>query len=370
MDYVERIDRVCKNVIEPNSIRVDKEGVFPHEAIAALKQEGLLGLISAKPVGGQGQDLHAAAQVILRIAQDCPSTAMVLCMHYCATAVLEAQGSDAVRTAIANGEHLSTLAFSEAGSRSHFWAPVSTAERIGDTIHLNAHKSWVTSAFEADSYVWSSQSLSQTGSTLWLVASDLAGLSQPGKFDGLGLRGNASTPIVAQNVTIPADCQLGQDGKGFDTMMGVVLPWFSVLSAACCVGLCHGILERAIGHVAATKHIHLSTSLADLPTIRAYLARAKIQTDAAATLLQDTIFAIQTERADSMLRVLEVKAAASETALNVSETAMRVCGGAAFRKEAGIERLFRDARASYVMAPTSDVLYDFIGKAITGLPLF
>ena len=81
MDYVERIDRVCKNVIEPNSIRVDKEGVFPHEAIAALKQEGLLGLISAKPVGGQGQDLHAAAQVILRIAQDCPSTAMVLCMH-------------------------------------------------------------------------------------------------------------------------------------------------------------------------------------------------------------------------------------------------------------------------------------------------
>jgi alkylation response protein AidB-like acyl-CoA dehydrogenase len=87
-------------------------------------------------------------------------------------------------------------------------------------------------------------------------------------------------------------------------------------------------------------------------------------------LLDDTLTAITTSRADTMLRVLEVKAAAAESALEVTDTAMRVCGGAAFRKEAGVERLFRDARASSVMAPTSDVLYDFIGKAITGLPLF
>jgi len=370
MDYVEQINRICQDVIEPNSLRIDEDSLFPREAINALKQKRLLGLISDERLGGRGQGLHVAADVVSRIARDCPSTAMVVCMHYCATAVLEAQGNIDVRKAIATDQHLSTLAFSEAGSRSHFWAPLSTAERIHDTIHLNAKKSWVTSAFEADSYVWSSQSLDQTGSTLWFVESGLQGLSQPGKFDGLGLRGNASTPVVAQNVMIPVDCQLGEDGKGFDTMMAIVLPWFSVLSSACSVGLCNGILERAIGHVVATKHAHLSTSLADLPTIRAYLARAKIQADAASALLQDTIAAVQSERADTMLRVLEVKAATSEAALSVSETAMRVCGGAAFRKEAGIERLFRDAHAAYVMSPTSDVLYDFIGKAITGLPLF
>jgi alkylation response protein AidB-like acyl-CoA dehydrogenase len=116
--------------------------------------------------------------------------------------------------------------------------------------------------------------------------------------------------------------------------------------------------------------VHLDSSLADLPTIRAYLARARIKTDMVQTLLDDTVAAIGAGRADTMLRVLEVKAAAAETALEVTDIAMRVCGGAAFRKEAGIERLFRDARASSVMAPTSDVLYDFIGKAITGLPLF
>jgi len=152
--------------------------------------------------------------------------------------------------------------------------------------------------------------------------------------------------------------------------MGVVLPWFSTLNAACSVGLMEGALQRAIGHVGGTRHVHLGTSLADLPTIRAYLAKARIKTDMVQALLNDTVQAITTGRADTMLRVLEVKAAAAEAALEVTDTAMRVCGGAAFRKEAGIERLFRDARAASVMAPTSDVLYDFIGKAITGLPLF
>jgi alkylation response protein AidB-like acyl-CoA dehydrogenase len=71
-----------------------------------------------------------------------------------------------------------------------------------------------------------------------------------------------------------------------------------------------------------------------------------------------------------MLRVLEVKAAAGETAGRVLDTAMRVCGGASFRKEVGVERIFRDARAAGIMAPTTDVLYDFIGKAVTGMDLF
>lgn len=131
-----------------------------------------------------------------------------------------------------------------------------------------------------------------------------------------------------------------------------------------------GALNRAIGHVSATRHQHLGTSLADLPTIRAQLARARIRADGLRTLLADTIAAIGAGRADTMLRVLEIKAAGAEAALEITDTAMRVCGGAAFRKEAGVERLFRDARAASVMAPTSDVLYDFIGKAITGLPLF
>jgi alkylation response protein AidB-like acyl-CoA dehydrogenase len=71
-----------------------------------------------------------------------------------------------------------------------------------------------------------------------------------------------------------------------------------------------------------------------------------------------------------MLRVLESKAAAGENSNEVLDLAMRVCGGAAFRKDVGVERYFRDGRAAGVMGPTTDVLYDFIGKAVCGMPLF
>ncbi len=127
---------------------------------------------------------------------------------------------------------------------------------------------------------------------------------------------------------------------------------------------------KAAQHVSATKFQHLSQSLSDLPTIRAYVARMRIKTDMARALVLDTLDAIETNRPDTMLRVLETKAAAGEASTEVTDLAMRVCGGAAFRKEVGIERHFRDARAATVMAPTTDVLYDFIGKAVCGMPLF
>ncbi len=96
----------------------------------------------------------------------------------------------------------------------------------------------------------------------------------------------------------------------------------------------------------------------------------RCRADMARTLWLDTIDAIERGRADAMLRVLECKAAAGECATEVTDLAMRVAGGAAFRKDVAVERVFRDARAGTVMAPTTDVLYDFIGKAVTGLPLF
>ena len=90
----------------------------------------------------------------------------------------------------------------------------------------------------------------------------------------------------------------------------------------------------------------------------------------ARALLDDTIAALETGRADTMLRVLACKAAAGEAAIEVLETGMRVCGGAAFRKDLAVERYFRDAHAAGIMGPTTDVLYDFVGKAVCGMNLF
>src|SRR5215203_4479902 len=142
------------------------------------------------------------------------------------------------------------------------------------------------------------------------------------------------------------------------------------MSAGVSLGLMEAATTKSTRHVANTKLEHLGQSLAELPTVRAYLSRMRIKTEMVRALLQDALDAVEEKREDAMLRVLQVKAAAGEASTEVTDLAMRVCGGAAFRKEVGVERHFRDARAATVMAPTTDVLYDFIGKAVTGMPLF
>lgn len=369
--YLETLEAIAVDMIRPAAIQVDEGGLFPRAAVNALSKGGLLGLISAAEVGGSGQGLRAAVMAVERVARECGSTAMVLCMHYAATAVIEAYGPRSVREDIAAGRHLTTLAFSESGSRSHFWAPVSTASSHNGTVRLDAKKGWVTSAGEADSYVWSSRPVEAEGaSTLWLVPAKTAGLSIPMPFNGLGLRGNASSPITAQEVMLQRAAMLGPDGGGFDVMMSIVLPYFQLMNAAFSIGTMESATEKTCAHISGAKLQHLGQSLSDLPTIRAYVARMRVKVDMTRALLFDALDAIETNRSDALLRVLEVKAAAGEVSTEVTDLAMRVCGGAAFRKDVGVERHFRDARAATVMAPTTDVLYDFIGKAVCGMPLF
>ena len=371
LDVAALAERVA-GVAAAHAEAVDREAAFPAEALSALRESGLLGLTSAREVGGQGQGPREAVRVVERLARACGSSAMVTCMHYAGVAVLEACAPLEVRREVAAGRHLSTLAFSEAGSRSQFWAPVSGARTAaGGRVALDAEKSWITSARHATAYVWSSRPLEAEGaSTLWLVPRAALGLEVGAPYAGLGLRGNDSSPVKARGVEVPASARLGRDGQGLELMLGTVLPWFNLMNAACSVGLMQAACERTSGHCGATRHTHAETCLADLPTIRAQLGRMRVRTDMAAALLRDAVDAVVGGSGDATLRVLEVKAAAGEAALEVSDMAMRVCGGAAFRREVGVERIFRDARAASIMAPTSDHLFDFIGKAVCGLPVF
>lgn len=369
--YPDALERVASDVIAPQAGEVDRTGAFPSRSVAALADAGLLGAVNSPDVGGLGLGLRGAARIVQRVARECGSTAMIACMHFAGASVLEALGSAEVRRGVAAGAHLSTLAFSEAGSRSHFWAPVSTARAEGADVLLNARKSWVTSASAAAAYVWSSRPTAGEGaSTLWLVPASSPGLSIERNFDGLGLRGNDSSPVFAEDVRVPRSAMLTTDGGGFDAMLAHVLPTFNVCSAAVSLGLMEAVIERTAAHASGSRYTHIDSSLADLPTIRNYIAQMRVKTDAAGALLRDTLDALESGRGDAVLRVLECKAAAGEASIDVTDLAMRICGGAAFRKDVGVERYFRDARAAGVMGPTTDVLYDFIGKAVCGMELF
>lgn len=372
----DRATAVAGTELAPRAAAVDRDAAFPRESIDALGAAGLLGLNVPQAYGGLGEGLRTAAAVIDALAQRCPSTAMVYLMHLCGIACYAAapDKTTALLREAAAGRHLSTLAFSEKGSRSHFWAPISRAESAGaGGVAITAQKSFVTSAGQADGYVVSSLASGATQpleSTIYLVLKGDRGVTVAGPWRGLGLRGNASAPMTLAAVSLTADRALTADGKGLDMMLGVVLPLFQVGSAAVGVGIAEAAVQATIGHVTHARFEESNTSLRDLPTLRAQIAKMRIDTDRARAHLAAVLDSLDSPGPATQLMVLEAKASGTETAVAVTDLAMRTCGGAAFGGAHGIERMFRDARAPIVMAPTSDNAYEFIGRALCGLEVF
>ena len=371
MDLSDRLTPVL-DAARASAPKVDEEGTFPSDAVAELRSSGLLGLTLPTDHGGLGAGPHELVHVLGAIAEVCGSAAMVYLMHSAAAMTIAAappSGRPDLLPTMAAGQALGTLAFSEPGSRSHFWAPVSKAAASdGAKVRLDARKSWVTSAGQADVYVVSTQSAAQDGIDLYAVPAG-AGVEVTGDRRGMGLRGNASNPMT---FTSEADAgqRVGAVGGGFDLMMQAVLPWFNIGNAAVSLGLSRAAAEAAVRHTSGAELEHLSQSLAALPTIRAQLSKMSLDVASTAAYVDQAARRLVEPADDTMLHVLGVKALANDAALRVTDTAMRVCGGAAFSAHLQIDRMFRDARAGSVMAPTADVLYDFYGKAITGQPLF
>ncbi len=369
---------IADRVLTPAARQNDKEGRFSTEAVDALGRAGLLGLMLPTAFGGAGLGPHTFAAVTATLAEADASVAMVYLMHICSAAIIAAARPGAavaqILKEIAAGRHLSTLAFSEAGSRSHFWSPVSRARRNGTGVCITAKKSWVTSAGAAQSYVVSTlapEGTSPTESTIYLVPAGAVGLSVEDSWDGLGLRANASAPMMLDDCAVPYELQLTDDSAGFQTMLDVVLPRFNLGMAAVALGLCRAAVAATATHLKNARFEHMGQSLGEsLPTLRAQLAMMQIDTAGLSARIDDLVEHLERPRDMTMLRVLETKAAAGDVAIGVTSTAMRVCGGTAFSKHMIIERLFRDAHAGAVMAPTGDVLREFIARVVLGMPLF
>jgi alkylation response protein AidB-like acyl-CoA dehydrogenase len=363
-DKIEKVSAIARE----HAANVDRNARFPEESVSALRESGLLGLMLPKKVGGLGAGPSEFLPVVRSLANACASTAMIYLMHACAaqvTAAATRSGAGGALRTMANGENLSTLAFSERGSRSHFWAPVSRLEGT----HMKADKSFVTSAGHADSYIVSTRPAgtdSPIESSLYLVGADSKGVTTDGPWVGLGLRGNASGPMTF-DLEVHDDWRVGEAGGGLDLMLGVVLPLFQLGQGAVSLGIAEAATKAAVSHVTGARLEHLGETLADLPTVRARVGRAQTEVDQTAGFLAN--LADRMVAGDDAAPILSAKAAANEMAIRVTSEAMQACGGAGMSPALPIERHFRDARAGSVMAPTTDVLYELTGRALAGMPL-
>ena len=371
-------EEISHETLRKNADQIDQARRFPRQNLQVLGKAGVLGLLIPVQYGGAGAGFAEMSQVLDTQAQNCASTAMVTLMHYCATAAIAAKGSDSLKQqflpACASGENISTLAFSEAGSGGHFYMPVSEVRQNGDRKTLSATKSFVTSAGEADTYVVSARkagAAAPTETNLYVIAKNAQGFSAQGRFEGLGLTGNASAPMSLEEVAIDDVTRLGEEGTGFQTMLEVVLPYFQIGVASVSMGIAKTAQQAILARVSARKYEHAAgAALASIPRVQYVAAEITLAVNSGNAFLRETVRKVLAADPAAMLDVLGVKVAAADACLAVVSRAMTLGGGWAFGKRGGLERIFRDAQAAAVMAPSSDVLMDFIGKASLGLPLF
>src|SRR5260370_8893710 len=253
-----KVREIAGRVVARCAVQNDKAGRFSTEAVESLGESGLLGLLLSAEFGGSEIGPRTFAAVTATLAEADGSVAMVYLMHILGTATMSAARPSAAQALapvlreIGAGRHLSTLAFSEAGSRSHFWAPISRAHRNGNGVRISAKQSWVTSAGHAQSYVVSAlapEGAGPTDSTLYLLAAETRGLSVAGPWDGLGLRANASAPISLDDCQVAAAFRLTDNSSSFPPIFNVVLPLFSLGTAAVALGLCRAAVAGTVSHL-------------------------------------------------------------------------------------------------------------------------
>ncbi|MEA2331911.1 MAG: hypothetical protein QOH58_2049 [Thermoleophilaceae bacterium] len=354
-----------------DAARVDRERAFPSETLAALGSAGALGLVVPAESGGSGGALVALAEAAEALGAACASSGMVFLMHSVAAATITAGGgSEAgeVLRAMAAGNSLGTLAFSERGTGAHFYSPGLRAARDSGSVRISGRKSFVTGGGHADFYVVLLEGDEDGTADAYIVRGDQPGVRFDGSWKGLGMAGNSSVAMELDDVLLADDARVGAPGTATDLVFGVVAPYFLVGLSAVNVGIAAAARRAATDHACSRRYPD-GSSLAEIQTIQHALADMDMATRQARLLVYEAARLGEAGDEGALVAIMEAKVAATEAAAAVTERALEVTGGQGYTPALPVERHLRDARAGAVMAPTNSVLRNWIGKALAGLPV-
>jgi isovaleryl-CoA dehydrogenase len=363
--------------LEPRAAEVDHQPCFPRENFAALREAGLMGMTVKPEHGGLGADILSVVLVVEALAQACPSTSMCFKMHLEAIQALTRLATpdqvERLLRPIARGEKLATVAGSEPGSGSQTGtALTSSATKVGpDYAVENVQKSFVTSANEADLFFFLTRhdpSCPPHVGTAFMVERDKIDCSVLYPWDGLGMRGNGSSPMTFSGKISEANRIVGEGGLARD-VFPVLFPFVCTSYAAVFLGVAQGAFEVVCQHVKARRFEGSGKTLAEIETIQRYIAEMKLSLDRTRALLHHAAILADQGHLEDMTVFFEAMVAADETALEVTSTAMTVGGGMAFAKRNALERYLRDARAGTVMGPTDDICKLTVARMHLGLPM-
>ena len=373
-----KAQEIAKDVVAPNAERTDKDARWPELGIRALQREGLGGLVIPTAYGGQGHGLAALVRVCETLGQECTSTAICYGMHCVGASVIAANATADQQarflTPICEGQHITTLSLSEAGTGAHFYLPQTSLEAASpDEYSLTGSKTFVTNGGHADSYVVSAVAASPEAPigqfSCVVVPSDSEGLHWGADWDGLGMRGNSSKTMELQSVRVPRNNLLGKEGDQIWYIFNVVTPYFLMAMSGTFLGVATTALDEAKRHLIRRYHTHTGSSLAQASVLQHRLGSLWAMLERTRQLTYHAAASFDAGDPDALTAVMAAKVEVADCVVSMINEVMTLCGGIGYRSSSRLHRLLRDARAAHLMSPTTDILRVWIGRALLGQPL-
>ena len=375
---LERVQEIATEVVAPAAESIDKNATWPEAGIRALQKAGIGGLTVPSELGGLGQGSFGVAQVCEILGQECASTAMCFGMHCVGSAVLSAKAthdqSARYLKPIIEGKHLTTLSLSETGTGSHFYVPHTQLEAVSaDMYRVTGEKTFVTNGGYADSYVISTVAADPEAPfgqfTCIVLDNNAEGIKWGRPWDGLGMRGNSSRALKLEQVMVPRNDLLGEEGDQIWYVFQVVTPYFLMAMSGTYLGIASSALEIARNHLIKRHYSESGSNLAQVEVLQHRLGTLWGMLERTRRLAYHAATSFDAGDPDALPAVFTTKAEVAECAVTMVNEVMTMTGGMAYREGSKLHQLLRDARAAHVMAPTTDMLRIWTGRTLLGQPI-
>ncbi|MFD4262808.1 acyl-CoA dehydrogenase [Streptomyces sp. NPDC058534] len=345
--------------IAPHAAAVDEEARFPREALTALTANDLHAVHVPEEYGGAGADALATVIVIEEVARVCASSSLIPAVNKLGSLPVILSGSEDLKkkymTPLAKGEGMFSYCLSEPDAGSDAAGMKTKAVRDGDHWILNGVKRWITNAGESEYYTVmavTDPAKRSKGISAFVVEKSDEGVSFGAPEKKLGIKGSPTREVYLDNVRIPADRMIGEEGTGFATAMKT-LDHTRITIAAQALGIAQGALDYAKGYVRERKQF--GKPIADFQGIQFMLADMAMKIEAARQLTYAAAAKSQRGDSDLTFQGAAAKCFASDVAMEATTDAVQLLGGYGYTRDYPVERMMRDAKITQVYEGTNQI---------------
>ncbi len=356
--------------VKPMAAAIDRDNLFPTELWTEMGALGLLGVTVDEAYGGAGMSYLAHTVAIEEVARASASVSLSygahsnLCVNQIKLNGTEAQKAKYLPRLV-SGDHVGALAMSEAGAGSDVVSMSLRAEKRNDHYRLNGNKYWITNGPEADTlvvYAKTDPAAGAKGITAFLIEKEMVGFSTSPHFDKLGMRGSNTAELIFDDVSVPFENVLGEEGKGVRVLMSG-LDYERVVLAGIGLGIMAACLDEVMPYISTRKQF--GEPIGNFQLMQGKIADMYTAMNSARAYVYEVARACDrgtVKRADAAACCLY----ANEEAMKQAHQAVQALGGAGFMNDAPVARLFRDAKLMEIGAGTSEIRRMLIGREMMG----